>query len=70
MLRCKELKGTASEPNVDKAINDFFDQCSDGVSVLNMYYSTVAVPFKTQIGAVSYKPVSSCLIFYDEHEEE
>lgn len=69
MLKCKEIKGTAANPNIDEAINDFFESCNEDVSILNLYYSSASVPTKTPNGAVSYQVVSSCLIFYSEGEE-
>ena len=68
MLRCKEIKGTIQNPDVDEEINKFFDSCSDQTSILNISYTTTALPYKTTNNAVAYQTVSSCLIFYDNGE--
>lgn len=69
MLKCKEIKGTVQNPDIDKAVSDFFSQCNENVVINSINYSTAALPFKTQSNGVSYQIVSSCLIIYDEYEE-
>lgn len=70
MLICKEIKGTVTEPNIDEKINEFFDACDENISIINIMYSTTAIPYKNKDGAIVYQPVSSCLIMYNSYSEE
>lgn len=70
MLSCKEIKGTVTEPNIDDKINEFFDACDEHISIINLMYSTTAIPYKNKDGAIVYQPVSSCLIMYNSYSDE
>ncbi len=68
MLKCKEIKGTVENPDIDDAINNFFNNCTEETEILNLMYSTTAIPYKSN-GSVVYKNVSSVLIFYSENDD-
>lgn len=70
MIKCKEFKGTGQNPDIDEAVNKFFEECDDTVDILGVNYSTAAVPFKTSSGAVSYQVISTCLLFLNYADEE
>lgn len=70
MVKTKEFKGTTTEPNVDDLLNMFFEECDDSVEILNLMYSTSAVPSKNEDGNIVYRVISSCLVFYNEETDE
>ena len=69
MIRVKEFKGTAQNPNVDEQINAFFGTLTENDQIADIYYSTALLPVKKE-GAVQYIITSTAMVLYDSAEED
>jgi hypothetical protein len=68
MIKVKEFKGTAQNPNVDNQINAFFETLTENDQIADIYYSTALLPVKKE-GAVQYIITSTAMILYATADE-